>query len=73
MKNAECRIGEQKVRFRIERKGMLSLILCMIAELCCFILHSAFCILNLKQPDVKVEVKLVKNAEGQFRLDSPTY
>ncbi|MBQ3591851.1 MAG: hypothetical protein II979_07900, partial [Clostridia bacterium] len=25
------------------------------------------------QPDVKVEVKLVKNAEGQFRLDSPTY
>ena len=35
--------------------------------------HSSFCILNLKQPDVKVEVKLVKNAEGQFRLDSPTY
>ena len=25
------------------------------------------------QPDVMVEVKLVKNAEGQFRLDSPTY
>ena len=25
------------------------------------------------QPDVKVEVKLVKNADGQFRLDSPTY
>ena len=25
------------------------------------------------QPDVMVEVKLVKNAEGEYRLDSPTY
>ena len=25
------------------------------------------------QPDQRVEVKLVKNADGQFRLDSPTY
>ncbi len=25
------------------------------------------------QPDERVEVKLVKNAEGEFRLDSPTY
>ena len=25
------------------------------------------------QPDERIEVKLVKNADGEYRLDSPTY